>query len=255
MCLIDKNTVRAHRIGVFHRSKYTNPVFPVSIQKLFEDEMIWISDRWITERHTFDDDAAVAREPPVSMRAHTASVSSSSSATRVAHTASRGRRTAGASKRCAASIIVRASASNNETVVASRRAMMSFLGVSAASALANAPNAEAEVAPEFVDETMEIIGLCRSIMRGETVDEATLETFQDKRRAWFAKYQYKHGKSFYGYANTWNAQAKIGVQIAVDRENGVPFDPEHTVYNRDYLLSILDKGEVELLDMQRRNAF
>jgi hypothetical protein len=45
------------------------------------------------------------------------------------------------------------------------------------------------------------------------------------------------------------------VQIAVDRENGVPFDPEHTVYNRDYLLSILDKGEVELLDMQRRNAF
>lgn len=206
--------------------------------------------------HDDDDDAAVAREPPVSMRAHTASVSSSSSATRVAYTASRGRRTAGASKRCAASIIVRASASNNnETVVASRRAMMSFLGVSAASALANAPNAEAEVAPEFVDETMEIIGLCRSIMRGETVDEATLETFQDKRRAWFAKYQYKHGKSFYGYANTWNAQAKIGVQIAVDRENGVPFDPEHTVYNRDYLLSILDKGETELLDMQRRNAF
>jgi len=211
-------------------------------------------DGWISHRTSHDDDASIPANP-LAMRAHTASVSvSSSSATRVACRASRGRPTA--SKRCAASIIVRASASDsNETVVASRRAMMSYLGVSAATALANAPNAEAEVAPEFVDETMEIIGLCRSIMRGETIDEATLETFQDKRRAWFAKYQYKHGKSFYGYANTWNAQAKIGVQIAVDRENGVPFDPEHTVYNRDYLLSILDKGEAELLDMQRRNAF
>ena len=112
-----------------------------------------------------------------------------------------------------------------------------------------------EVAPEFVDETREIIDSCRSILRGETLDDAFLDSFQDKRRAWFAKYQYHHGKSFYGYANTWNVQAKIGVQIAVNRENGEAYDADHTVYNRDYLLKILDKAEAELLDMQERNAF
>ena len=115
--------------------------------------------------------------------------------------------------------------------------------------------ARAEVAPEFVDETREIIDSCRSILRGETLDDAFLDSFQDKRRAWFAKYQYHHGKSFYGYANTWNVQAKIGVQIAVSRENGEAYDADHTVYNRDYLLKILDKAEAELLDMQERNAF
>ena len=115
--------------------------------------------------------------------------------------------------------------------------------------------ARAEVAPEFVDETREIIEMTRAILRGEKTDDAYLDSFQDKRRAWFAKYQYHHGKSFYGYANTWNAQAKVGVQIAVNRENGVPYDADHTVYNKPYLLSILDKGEAELLDMQSRNGF
>ena len=27
-------------------------------------------------------------------------------------------------------------------------------------------------------------------------------------------------------------------------DTGVPFDPEHTVFNRDYLLQILQKGQV-----------
>jgi len=115
--------------------------------------------------------------------------------------------------------------------------------------------ARAEVAPEFVDETREVIEMTRAILRGEKTDDAFLDAFQDKRRAWFAKYQYHHGKSFYGYANTWNAQAKVGVQIAVNRENGTPYDADHTVYNKTYLLSILDKGEAELLDMQSRNGF
>jgi len=147
-----------------------------------------------------------------------------------------------------ASVVASASAS------ASRRGVAIGLATSAM-ALMNASAARAEVVPEFVDETREIIDSCRSILRGETLDDAFLDTFQDKRRAWFAKYQYHHGKSFYGYANTWNVQAKIGVQIAVNRENGEPYDADHTVYNRDYLLKILDKGEAELLDMQKRNAF
>ena len=113
----------------------------------------------------------------------------------------------------------------------------------------------AEVVPEFLEETLDIIARCRAIMRGESTDDASLDEFQDKRRAWFAKYQYKHGKSFYGYANTWNAQAKIGVQIAVNRENGEAYDANHTVYNRDYLLKILDKAEDELRDMAKRDAF
>ena len=135
-----------------------------------------------------------------------------------------------------------------------RRACVTFLGAMAANVVA-ANESRAEVVPEFLDETLEIIKYCRAIMRGETTDDATLDEFQTKRRAWFAKYQYKHGKSFYGYANTWNAQAKIGVQIAVNRENGEAYDAEHTVYNREYLLKILDKAEEELLDMAKRDAF
>jgi len=135
-----------------------------------------------------------------------------------------------------------------------RRACVTFLGAMAANVVA-ANESRAEVVPEFLDETLEIITYCRSIMRGETTDDATLDEFQTKRRAWFAKYQYKHGKSFYGYANTWNAQAKIGVQIAVNRENGEAYDADHTVYNREYLLKILDKAEEELNDMAKRNAF
>ncbi len=135
-----------------------------------------------------------------------------------------------------------------------RRACVTFLGAMAANVVA-ANESRAEVVPEFLDETLEIIKYCRSIMRGETTDDATLDEFQTKRRAWFAKYQYKHGKSFYGYANTWNAQAKIGVQIAVNRENGEAYDADHTVYNREYLLKILDKAEEELNDMAKRNAF
>ena len=116
--------------------------------------------------------------------------------------------------------------------------------------------ARAEVAPEFVDETREIIdSVSIHPQRNSSLDDAFLDSFQDKRRAWFAKYQYHHGKSFYGYANTWNVQAKIGVQIAVNGENGEAYDADHTVYNRDYLLKILDKAEAELLDMQERNAF
>jgi hypothetical protein len=102
---------------------------------------------------------------------------------------------------------------------------------------------------------MEVIDMTRALLRGEKTDEAFIDEFQTKRRAWFAKYQYHHGKSFYGYANAWNAQAKVGVQIAVNRENGVPYDSEHTAYNKDYLLSILDKAEAELFDMQKRNGF
>ena len=106
------------------------------------------------------------------------------------------------------------------TVVAAPRASATRRGVAiglatSAMALMRASAARAEVAPEFVDETREIIDACRSILRGEA-DDAFLDSFQDKRRAWFAKYQYHHGKSFYGYANTWNVQAKIGVQIAVN---------------------------------------
>jgi hypothetical protein len=50
----------------------------------------------------------------------------------------------------------------------------------------------------------------------------------------------------YGYANTFNAQAKLGFQIRVAAEKGEPFDPEHTAYNKDYLIEILQKGKAEL---------
>uniref|UniRef100_A0A7S0PPH6 Uncharacterized protein n=1 Tax=Ostreococcus mediterraneus TaxID=1486918 RepID=A0A7S0PPH6_9CHLO len=169
----------------------------------------------------------------------------------------RGARCARRAARCATASPVADDAVIDAGAVLSRttrRACVTFLGAMAANVVA-ADESRAEVVPEFLDETLEIIKYCRSIMRGETTDDATLDEFQTKRRAWFAKYQYKHGKSFYGYANTWNAQAKIGVQIAVNRENGEAYDADHTVYNREYLLKILDKAEEELNDMAKRNAF
>ena len=92
-----------------------------------------------------------------------------------------------------------------------------------------------------------MIRLCKEILTGEKVDKATLDHFQEYRRDWFPKYQYKHGRSFYGYANTWNVQAKIGFQIATQEAKGEPFDADHTVYNREYMLKILDAGEKEIV--------
>jgi hypothetical protein len=147
----------------------------------------------------------------------------------------------------------------DETIATAKSRRAAVLSVGAAllamPVAVNTPRARAVVAPEFVEETMEVIDMTRALLRGEKTDEAFIDEFQTKRRAWFAKYQYHHGKSFYGYANAWNAQAKVGVQIAVNRENGVPYDSEHTAYNKDYLLSILDKAEAELFDMQKRNGF
>ena len=39
-------------------------------------------------------------------------------------------------------------------------------------------------------------------------------------------------------------------QLRVAAEKGEPFDPEHTVYNKDYLLQILDKGKASLDEMK-----
>ena len=36
-------------------------------------------------------------------------------------------------------------------------------------------------------------------------------------------------------------------------EKGEKFDPDHTVYNKDYLLQILDKGKASLDEMKAAN--
>ena len=48
----------------------------------------------------------------------------------------------------------------------------------------------------------------------------------------------------------YNAQAKVGFQLRVCAEKGEPFDPDHTVYNKDYLLEILDRGKAALDEMK-----
>lgn len=70
----------------------------------------------------------------------------------------------------------------------------------------------------------------------------------------YANYQLHHEKGVgYGYANTFNAQAKVGFQIRVFQEKGEPFDPDHTVYNKDYLLKILQRGKDSLDEMKANN--
>ena len=83
------------------------------------------------------------------------------------------------------------------------------------------------------------------------LSEANIAAFQAKRDVWYANYQLHHEKGVgYGYANTFNAQAKVGFQIRVFAEKGEPFDPDRTVYNKDYLLEILDRGKTSLDEMK-----
>ena len=98
---------------------------------------------------------------------------------------------------------------------------------------------------------VEIIALTKSIISGSDLSEANIADFQAKRDVWYNNYQLHHEKGVgYGYANTFNAQAKVGFQLRVCAEKGEPFDPDHTVYNKDYLLEILDRGKAALDEMK-----
>ena len=69
---------------------------------------------------------------------------------------------------------------------------------------------------EFAEETLKMINMTKDILNGKDADDQTkkqydpakLQEFEEYRTYWFDKYQYQHGKSFYGYANTWNAQSE-----------------------------------------------
>ena len=100
---------------------------------------------------------------------------------------------------------------------------------------------------------MEVIALTKSIITGADLSEANIATFQEKRDKRYAAYQLHHEKGVgYGYANTFNAQAKVGFQLRVFDEKGEKFDPDHTVYNKDYLLEILDRGKASLDEMKAK---
>jgi len=104
--------------------------------------------------------------------------------------------------------------------------------------------------PAYYDDTMEVIALTRSIITGADLSENNFATFQTKRDKWYAAYQLHHEKGVgYGYANTFNAQAKVGLMIRVFKERGEQFDPERTAYNKEYMLEILDKGKASLDEM------
>lgn len=133
---------------------------------------------------------------------------------------------------------------------------------------ANSETAEAAAPKEFAEETLKMINVTKDILNGEDYDQtkkqydpAKLAEFEEYRTYWFNKYQYQHGKSFYGYANTWNAQAKVAFQVSMSSKEGAKseypngFDPESTAYNKAYLIKILDKAEDEINDYDSRNAF
>ena len=133
---------------------------------------------------------------------------------------------------------------------------------------ANPEEAEAAAPAEFAEETLKMINMTKDILNGKDYDQtkkqydpAKLQEFEEYRTYWFDKYQYQHGKSFYGYANTWNAQAKVAFQVSMSSKEGAKseypngFDPESTAYNKAYLIKILDKAEDEIKDYESRNAF
>ena len=137
----------------------------------------------------------------------------------------------------------------------SRRALV--LSVPAAEPASTAGSAagpaKAVAPPAYYDDTMEVIALTKSIITGADLSEANIATFQEKRDKWYAAYQLHHEKGVgYGYANTFNAQAKVGFQLRVFDEKGEKFDPDHTVYNKDYLLEILDRGKASLDEMKAK---
>ena len=91
---------------------------------------------------------------------------------------------------------------------------------------------------------MEIIALTKSIISGSDLSEANIADFQAKRDVWYNNYQLHHEKGVeYGYANTFNAQAKVGFQLRVCAERANP-SIRMQVYNKDYLLEILDRGRL-----------
>ena len=143
----------------------------------------------------------------------------------------------------------RASSERGSVPVPNRRSMLA--SVPALLLATGARPAAAKAPPEYYDDTMEVIALTRSIISGEDLSEANIANFQEKRDIWYANYQLHHEKGVgYGYANTFNAQAKVGFQLRVCAEKGEPFDPEHTVYNKDYLLQILAKGKASLDELK-----
>ena len=130
-----------------------------------------------------------------------------------------------------------------------RRSLVASVPALLAASAANPALAKAP--PGYYDDTMEVIALTRSIISGEDLSEANIANFQEKRDIWYANYQLHHEKGVgYGYANTFNAQAKVGFQLRVCAEKGEPFDPEHTVYNKEYLLQILAKGKASLDELK-----
>ena len=164
---------------------------------------------------------------------------------------------------------VTATTESSAVSFASRRRNAVLSAFAAASLLlVNPEEAEASAPAEFAEETLKMINMTRDILNGKDYDSAKkaydaakLAEFEEYRTYWFDKYQYQHGKSFYGYANTWNAQAKVGFQISMSSKEGAKseypngFDPESTAYNKAYLLKILDKAEDEIKDYDSRNAF
>ena len=135
-----------------------------------------------------------------------------------------------------AAVHARASASEKRATTApvmpNRRAMLA--SVPALLLATQASPASAKAPPEYYDDTMEVIALTKSIISGADLSEANIAAFQAKRDVWYANYQLHHEKGVgYGYANTFNAQAKVGFQIRVFAEKGEPFDPDRTVYNKE----------------------
>ena len=147
--------------------------------------------------------------------------------------------------------VSRSEASTAPDRPSSRRSVLLLASVPALLLATQASPASAKAPPEYYDDTMEVIALTKSIISGADLSEANIAAFQAKRDVWYGNYQLHHEKGVgYGYANTFNAQAKVGFQIRVFAEKGEPFDPDRTVYNKDYLLEILDRGKTSLDEMK-----
>ena len=101
-----------------------------------------------------------------------------------------------------------------------RDAVLSAVVGAASVMLANPEEAKATAPAEFAEETLKMIGMTKDILNGKDYypakkqhDPTKLAEFEETKYCSVAPISTR--KSFYGYANTWNAQAKVGFQISM----------------------------------------
>ena len=95
---------------------------------------------------------------------------------------------------------------------------------------------------QYSEDTRKLMGMAKTLLDGDDVSPEFQKKFVDEAEVWLGRYKFNHGKYLESYADLFNVQAKLTVQLLTDEAKGQPFDPEHTIFNRPALQKRLAKG-------------